>query len=106
MAANDAEHPHEAAARQATVDLVGFFAHELEAFGHHLGSAVHQFSGTGTLPDSAFADAPPAKRGRAAKGERAKRKPSAFNQFIKEKLEEMQRNGDAGIVLLQLIVRF
>ena len=47
MAANDAEHTHAEAATRSTVELLGFFAHELGAFAHALESAVHQFSETG-----------------------------------------------------------
>ena len=52
-----------------------------------------------TLPSSLFAAEAahaPVRQRRAHKGERAKRKPSAFNQFIKEKIEELQHNGEPG----------
>ena len=52
-----------------------------------------------TLPSSLFAAEAahaPVRQRRAQKGERAKRKPSAFNQFIKEKIEELQHNGEPG----------
>jgi hypothetical protein len=93
MAENDAAPEHDAAAQRSTVALLGFFAHELAAFGHHLETAVSQFTETGALPGSAYAEAPPpAKRGRGPqKRERAKRKPSAFNHFVKERIEEQQR---------------
>lgn len=78
----------------AAVQAMAFAAREIQGFAGHMVEALTQFADTGEFPESLFGDVEPAtagpvKRKRKAKGpkkERAKRKPSAFNQYVKEQI--------------------
>ncbi len=68
-----------------------YVANELQGVFAHIGKALTEYSATGELPDSVFdvepAAAAPTKRKRQKKDkERVKRKPSAFNHYVKEQI--------------------
>ncbi|KAI7837028.1 hypothetical protein COHA_009105 [Chlorella ohadii] len=72
--------------------LISFFAEEMQQFFAHIQSAVRSYNASGELPQSLFK----AKEGKGKRGagkekkERGKRKPSAFNLFVRDKLEEFK----------------
>ena len=75
-------------------DLMAFCAQEFQTFFSHLGGAMKQYKITGQLPDTLFRGAAPSQA--AASGERKpkiKRKPTAFNMFVKDKMEEFKAAG-------------
>lgn len=73
-----------------TADLMAFCACEFSGFFAHIGEAIKQFKATGRLPESAF---PAPGAAKAEIKSRIKRKPTAFNMFVKMKLEELKASG-------------
>lgn len=79
--------------------LISFFAQEMQLFFGHIQGAVVAYTATGQLPHSIFSaksvKAVQAKGQRSAKGEKKKgrRKPTAFNLYVKEKMLEMKAAG-------------
>jgi hypothetical protein len=80
-------------AEDNATQLLGFFAQELQLFFQHMHEAVEKMSEEGgELPPSLFkarAIKSLGKRGKKGEGG-AKRKPSVFNLFVKEKLEKLK----------------
>ena len=75
-------------------DLLAFCAQEFQTFFSHMGDAVKLFKATGHLPDTVSRGAVPSHA--AANGDKkakVKRKPTAFNMFVKEKMEEFKAAG-------------
>ena len=87
----------------AAVQAMAFAAREIQGFAGHMVVALTQFADTGEFPESLFgavepATAGPVKRKRKTKGpkkERAKRKPSAFNQYVKEQIAVLRARENA-----------
>lgn len=81
----------------ATAELLLYVAHELQGVFHHIGKALTQYSQAGGLPPSLFndadLDAAPTLKRKKDKKDRPKRKPSAFNNFVKEKIAELRSEG-------------
>ena len=79
-------------------ELMSFCASEFQQFFSHLGNSIHTYRSTGKVPGSAFKSA---GSGHAASGSaaaksdkpKAKRRPTAFNMFVKEKMEELKTAG-------------
>lgn len=72
-------------------DLLAFCAAEFQGFFAHMGAALEQFKATGRLPERSFEGASGA--GKADAKAKTKRKPTAFNMFVKAKLEELKASG-------------
>jgi len=75
-------------------DLMAFCAQEFQTFFSHMGEAIKLFKATGHLPDTVFRGAVPSQA--AANGDKkakVKRKPTAFNMFVKDKMEEFKAAG-------------
>lgn len=75
-------------------DLMAFCAQEFQTFFSHMGDAIKVFKATGHLPDTVFRGAAPSHA--AANGDKkakVKRKPTAFNMFVKDKMEEFKAAG-------------
>ena len=74
----------------ATAQVMVYVANELQGVFSHISKALTEYQETGDLPDSVFEAEPaaaPTKRKRQKKDSgRAKRKPSAFNQYVKEQI--------------------
>ena len=81
-----------AMAEDKTTDLMAFCASEFSGFFTHIGDAIKQFKLTGRLPESAFDGSGPAA-GKADAKPKIKRKPTAFNMFVKFKIEELKASG-------------
>ena len=86
------ERKHRAMAEDKTTDLMAFCASEFSGFFTHIGDAIKQFKLTGRLPESAFDGSGPAA-GKADAKPKIKRKPTAFNMFVKFKIEELKASG-------------
>lgn len=82
-------------AENQAADLMGFCASEFQQFFSHLGNSIHMYKNTGKVPGSAFKASSHAHTAAAAKSDkpRTKRKPTAFNMFVKEKMEELKAAG-------------
>lgn len=73
---------------------MNFCASEFHIFFGHLGNCITTFQSHGKIPPSIFKSS--GQPGSAsAKGDKpkGKRKPTAFNFFVKEKLEELKQAG-------------
>ncbi|EIE24359.1 hypothetical protein COCSUDRAFT_53302 [Coccomyxa subellipsoidea C-169] len=81
MAGNDAG--------RTTAQLLQFVAAELQGAFSHIGRAMATYSETGALPPSMFG-APAATKTRKRRDKGHKRKPSAFNNYVKEKMAEIR----------------
>ncbi len=81
MAGNDAG--------RTTAQLLQFVAAELQGAFSHIGRAMATYSETGALPPSMF-EAPAATKTRKRRDKGHKRKPSAFNNYVKEKMAEIR----------------
>ena len=73
--------------------LMAFCAHEFEAFFSHIGGAIKQYQTTGQLPESLFKGSLPSHSLTGQQKPKAKRKPTAFNMFVKDKMEEFKATG-------------
>ena len=73
--------------------LMAFCAHEFEAFFSHIGGAIKQYQTTGQLPESLFKGVALQDFAAGDKKTKAKRKPTAFNMFVKDKMEEFKVAG-------------
>ena len=82
-------------AENQAADLMSFCASEFQQFFSHLGNSIHTYTNTGKVPGSAFKASGHAHTASAAKSDKpkAKRKPTAFNMFVKEKMEELKAAG-------------
>ena len=78
-------------AEDKSADLMAFCALEFQGFFSHVGNAIKQWKTTGHLPETAFQDVGHAA-GKDAKP-KIKRKPTAFNMFVKSKIEELKASG-------------
>lgn len=79
---------------RVTAQLLQYVAGELQSAFTHIGRAMATYSQTGALPPSMF-DAPAPTNKRQRRRDRGhKRKPSAFNNFVKEKMAEIRANGN------------
>lgn len=76
-------------------DLMSFCASEFQQFFSHLGNSIYTYKNTGKVPSSAFKTSGHAHNAVTAKSDKpkAKRKPTAFNMFVKEKMEELKSAG-------------
>ena len=76
-----------------------FMAGELQGACNHIFSSFEEYFRSGKEPESAFTGKGPGpagkkKRGRAKKdSNKPKRKPTAFNNFIKEKISQFREEG-------------
>jgi hypothetical protein len=75
----------------ATAQVMVYVANELQGVFSHISKALTEYQETGDLPDSVFEAEPaataPTKRKRQKKDkDRVKRKPSAFNHYVKEQI--------------------
>lgn len=82
-----------AALAMDAVNLMAFCANEFEAFFGHIGGAIRQYQTTGQLPDSIFNGTVPSHGAAGDRKPKAKRKPTAFNMFVKDKMEEFKATG-------------
>ncbi|KAL4437430.1 hypothetical protein ABPG75_004569 [Micractinium tetrahymenae] len=81
--------------------LIAFFAQEMQLFFQHIQGSVTKYTETGELPPSLFtkkalksaAKAGGRGRGKKEGGEKRKRKPSAFNLFVQERMAQMKAAG-------------
>lgn len=79
----------------ATAELLVYVANELQGVFAHISRALTEYGATGELPEPTYEAEPvaaPAKRKRVKK-EKAKRKPSAFNFYIKEQIAALRAKG-------------
>ena len=78
-------------------ELMSFCASEFQQFFSHLGNSISTYRSTGKVPGSAFKHSGNGHVSSAAAAKpdkpKAKRKPTAFNMFVKEKMEEMKVAG-------------
>ena len=74
-------------------NLMAFCAYEFEAFFSHIGGAIKQYQTTGQLPESLFKGSLPIHSATGDRKPKAKRKPTAFNMFVKDKMEEFKATG-------------
>ena len=74
-------------------NLMAFCAHEFEAFFSHIGCAIKQYQTTGQLPESLLKGSLPFHSTTGDQKTKAKRKPTAFNTFVKDKLKEFKATG-------------
>lgn len=76
-------------------DLMAFCAQEFQTFFGHLGGVIKQYKATGQLPDTIFKGAAPSQAAPTGGDKKAKikRKPTAFNMFVKDKMEEFKAAG-------------
>ena len=76
-------------------DLMSFCASEFQQFFSHLGNSIYTYKNTGKVPSSAFKASGHAHNAVTAKSDKpkAKRKPTAFNMFVKGKMEELKSAG-------------
>jgi hypothetical protein len=83
----------------ASAQLLLFVAKELQGTFAHIGRAMTEYSQTGKLPESLFNSTDVGKaagpKRKKEKKDRPKRKPSAFNNFVKEKIAELRSEGPA-----------
>lgn len=77
---------------RATAQLIQFIASEVQGCAKYISMAMGEYAATGNLPPSMFEDAAPATKKQKRKNKGQKRKPSAFNMFVSEKMAEI-RNG-------------
>ena len=79
---------------QAT-ELMAFCASEFQTFFGHLGHSIHTFKTTGKVPPSIFKTSSNSASAAASKSEKpkTKRRPTAFNMFVKQKMEELKKSG-------------
>ena len=82
-------------AENQAADLMSFCASEFQYFFSHLGNSIHTYKNTGKVPGSAFKASSHAHNAATAKADKpkTKRKPTAFNMFVKEKMEELKNAG-------------
>lgn len=85
--------PIPAASVMDAANLMAFCAHEFEAFFHHIGGAIKQYQTTGQLPESLFKGSLPSHSTTGHQRTKTQRKPTAFNQFVKDKLQEFKATG-------------
>ncbi len=75
-------------------DLMAFCAQEFQTFFSHIGGAIKQFKTTGQLPETVFKEpAVPQTMTNDDKRPKIKRRPTAFNMFVKAKMEEFKIAG-------------
>ena len=74
-------------------NLMAFCAREFEAFFSHIGGAIKQYQTTGQLPESLYKGSQPSHSTTGQQKPKAKRKPTAFNMFVKDKMEEFKATG-------------
>ena len=76
-------------------DLMSFCASEFQQFFSHLGNSIYTYKNTGKVPSSAFKASGHAHNAVTAKAEKpkTKRKPTAFNMYVKQKMEELKSAG-------------
>lgn len=74
---------------------MAFCAQEFQTFFGHLGGVIKQYKATGQLPDTIFKGAAPSQAAPTGGDKKAKikRKPTAFNMFVKDKMEEFKAAG-------------
>jgi len=77
-------------------DLMSFCASEFHQFFGHLGNSIHTFKTTGKVPPSVFKASSNATAAAKADKPKTKRRPTAFNMFVKQKMEELKQ---AGVIL-------
>ena len=82
-----------AGTRDDGASLMVFCAQEFEAFFSYIGGAVKHYQITGQLPESLFKGHPQFQGGAGDKKAKARRKPTAFNMFVKDKMEEFKAAG-------------
>jgi hypothetical protein len=74
-------------------DLMSFCANEFHQFFGHLGNSIHTFKTTGKVPPSVFKAAGHVAAAAKADKPKTKRRPTAFNMFVKQKMEELKQAG-------------
>ncbi len=74
-------------------DLMSFCANEFHQFFGHLGNSIHTFKTTGKVPPSVFKAAGHVAAAAKADKPKTKRRPTAFNMFVKQKMEELKQSG-------------
>jgi len=74
-------------------DLMSFCASEFHQFFGHLGNSIHTFKTTGKVPHSVFRATNHAAAAIKAEKPKTKRRPTAFNMFVKQKMEELKQAG-------------
>lgn len=79
-------------ASRATAQLIQFIATEVQGCAKNISMAMAEYAATGNLPPSMFEEAAPATKRQKRKDKGQKRKPSAFNMFVSEKMAKI-RNG-------------
>ena len=74
-----------------SVDFMAFCAMEFQGFFNYMGNAIRFYKDTGRLPEPLLKGSGPVP-GKDAKP-KIKRKPTAFNMFVKSKIEELKASG-------------
>lgn len=74
-------------------DLMSFCASEFQQFFSHLGNSIYTYKNTGKVPSSAFKGSGHNAGTTKSDKPKTKRKPTAFNMFVKEKMEELKASG-------------
>ena len=74
-------------------ELMSFCASEFQQFFSHLGNSIHIFKTTGSVPNSVFKTARNVTAAAAKDKTKTKRRPTAFNMFVKHKMEELKQAG-------------
>ena len=76
-------------------DLMSFCASEFHTFFGHLGNCITTFKSTGKVPPSIFKTSGHSGSAGASKADKpkSKRRPTAFNMFVKQKMEELKQSG-------------
>lgn len=83
------------------IKFTGFIAQEMSLFFQHIHNATTNYNETGEIPKSLFHNKQIKTLDKYAKasrkkGDKPKRKPTAFNNFVKEKLEEFKASNKKG----------
>ena len=74
-------------------DLMSFCASEFHQFFGHLGNSIHTFKTTGKVPPSVFRAVNHVAAAIKLEKPKTKRRPTAFNMFVKQKMEELKQAG-------------
>lgn len=74
-------------------DLMSFCASEFHQFFGHLGNSIYTFKTTGKVPPSVFKASGHVATAAKADKPKTKRRPTAFNMFVKQKMEELKHAG-------------
>lgn len=75
---------------RVAAQLIQFIATEVQGCAKNISMAMAEYVATGNLPPSMFEETVPASKRRKRKDKGQKRKPSAFNMFVSDKMAEIR----------------